>query len=450
MTGKRLLDAAVIIKASRGVASKQVALRKHQLDLYSKTSSVAKAVKSQTDRATLTVKAALALTERFNEQGSGFSTPAFSRENPPKDEPIPSRNSIEAADGSVTVKQGEPQDQFYRRSQDNATAEPPPNSVLDVKQENAKGHPLPDGFIPPQETNTSIPTHDKEVCSELQRAEPVKEPLEDPKGREQGLRPTSSGRTSIPEPAGSRTRPSADQPKTSQLQAEKQIPSLAAEPPPAKASELEAREGPESEDTAISVSQEQDTFYSPPTSSGRVLSALPRVKLPRNTEDAQESDEHVPDAHINQDVYYSSTPKNQAQFVTGSQAVPEQEQLPEEAYSEIFHSPRIAKMMRGQPGQNSTSKGIDSSGAKSSLVKQSKTAEENDQETSSTRTPTQDESQALDAQNKAPTSLTSEQEGEHDVRSLAADIAKDTKDKTFNTSEVSIECVTPTSIMLID
>ena len=438
MTGKRLLDAAAIIKASRGVASKHVALRKHQLDFYSKTSSIAKAVKSQTDRVTLTVKAASALTERFNEQGPGSSTLAFSRETPTKDEPVPSQNSVEGADSGVIVKQGEPQDQFYTRSQGNTTAEPPPNSALNVKQEKAKGHPLPDGFISPQWTNKSTLTHDEEVCSELQQEDSVKEPLRDPQGREQGLRPTSSSRTSIPEPAGSRTTPSADQPNASQPEAEKQIPSLAAEPPPAKASELEARQGPESEDPAISVSQEQDIFYTPPTSSGRVLSALPRVKLPRVTEDAQESDEHVPDAHINQDVYYSSTPKDQEQSQAGSQAVPEQEQLPEEAYSEIFHSPRIAKMMRGQPGQDSTSKGVQLPSAKSWPVKQGKTLEKNEQVTTSMRTPTQDESQAFNSQSDTPTSLTSEQEGERDVQSLAADIAKDTEDKTFNTTEVSI------------
>ena len=436
MTGKRLLDAAVIIKASRGVASKHVALRKHQLDLYSKTSSIAKAVKSQTDRVTLTVKAASALTERFNEQGPGFSTSASSRETPTKDEPIPSQN--EGARGNVNLKQGELQDQFYKRSPDNTTAEPPPNSALNVKQEKAQGHPLPDGFVPPQSTNTSISTHDKEVFSELQQADPVKEPLEDLPGREQGLRPTSSGRTSIPEPAGSQATQSADQPKISQWQAEKQIPLTAAEPPPAAASKLDGREGSESEDPAISVSQEQDIFYTPPTSSGQVLSALPRVKLPRVTENAQESDGHVPDAQINQDVYYSSTPKDQEQPVAESQAVPEQEQLPEEAYSEIFHSPRIAKMMRGQPSQESTSKGIQLTSAKSSPLKQSKTAEDNKQVDSRMRTATRDESQAFSTPSETPTSLVSEQEAEHDVQSLAADISKDTGDKTYNAKEVSI------------
>ena len=54
------------------------------------------------------------------------------------------------------------------------------------------------------------------------------------------------------------------------------------------------------------------------------------------------------------------------------------------------------------------------------------------------RTSTQDEYQAFSAQSDTPTSSTSEQEGEHDVQSLAADIAKDTEDKTINTTEVSI------------
>ena len=449
MTGRRLLDAAVIIKASRGVASKHVALRKYQLDSYSKTSSVAKAVKSQTDRVSLTVKAALALRQRFNEQGPGFSTAASSREESTKDKPTPSRNSVEGADGSVIAKQEVPQDQFYQRSEDNATAEPPPNSALNVKQEKAQGDPLPDGAFT-QRNDAAISTHDNEVFSELQPADPVKEPLEDPEGRDQSLRPVSSNRTSIPEPAASRITLSADQAKISQRQTEEQIPSLAAEPPPAKASALEAREGPESEDSAISVSQEQDTFYTPPSSSGPVLSALPRIKLPKVTEDVQESDEHVPDAHINQDVYYSSTPKDEEQSVARSDAVLQQEKLSEEVYSEIFHSPRVAKMMRGQSNQKSTSSGIQLPGDESSPVKQSTTAEESDQVKSSTRTSTQDKSRAFTAHDDTPTSLTSEQEGDHEVQNLATDIAKDAEYEAFNTSEVSIECVTPTSIMLID
>lgn len=74
MTGRRLLDVAAIVKASRGVAAKHVALRQHQLDVYSKTSSLAKAIKSQTDRVTLTVNAASKLAERFNGPAPNHST----------------------------------------------------------------------------------------------------------------------------------------------------------------------------------------------------------------------------------------------------------------------------------------------------------------------------------------------------------------------------------------
>ena len=54
MSGKRLLDAAAIFNASRRVAAKHVVLRKDQLDNYNKTSSLAHAIKNETDRVTLT------------------------------------------------------------------------------------------------------------------------------------------------------------------------------------------------------------------------------------------------------------------------------------------------------------------------------------------------------------------------------------------------------------
>jgi aarF domain-containing kinase len=67
MAGKRLLDIAALVNASRGVAQKHVALRTRQLEMWNKTSSVAKAVKSQTDRVTETANAASFLAWRLNE-----------------------------------------------------------------------------------------------------------------------------------------------------------------------------------------------------------------------------------------------------------------------------------------------------------------------------------------------------------------------------------------------
>ena len=63
MAGRRLVDAAKLFNASKSVAQKHIALRSSQWDAYNKTSSLAKAVKSQTDRVTLTAAAAIALSQ---------------------------------------------------------------------------------------------------------------------------------------------------------------------------------------------------------------------------------------------------------------------------------------------------------------------------------------------------------------------------------------------------
>ncbi|KAF2719582.1 ABC1-domain-containing protein [Polychaeton citri CBS 116435] len=67
MAGKRLLDAAKIINASTSVAKQHVAIRRQQWDLLTQTSGVAKIVKSQTDRVTVTVGAAIELAKRLAE-----------------------------------------------------------------------------------------------------------------------------------------------------------------------------------------------------------------------------------------------------------------------------------------------------------------------------------------------------------------------------------------------
>ncbi|KAK4623009.1 uncharacterized protein CLAFUR5_06912 [Fulvia fulva] len=72
MAGKRLLDAAKIVTAGRHVAKSHFAIRREQWELYTRTSSLAKAVKSQTDRVTVTVGAAIELAKRFNEDAPSW------------------------------------------------------------------------------------------------------------------------------------------------------------------------------------------------------------------------------------------------------------------------------------------------------------------------------------------------------------------------------------------
>lgn len=67
MAGKRLLDAAKLVNAGTSVAKQHFALRRQQWDIYSKTSSLANAVKGQTDRVTVTAAAAVELAKRFND-----------------------------------------------------------------------------------------------------------------------------------------------------------------------------------------------------------------------------------------------------------------------------------------------------------------------------------------------------------------------------------------------
>ena len=101
MAGRRLIDAAKLFNASRSIVKQHINLRSQQLDVYSKTSILAKTVKNQTDRVTLTAKAAVALAERFNEPP--YTTSQTSRG---QDEPIPGKEAVNSEDTHGTVKVG--------------------------------------------------------------------------------------------------------------------------------------------------------------------------------------------------------------------------------------------------------------------------------------------------------------------------------------------------------
>lgn len=424
MTGRRLLDVVAIFKASRGVAAKHVALRQHQLDDYRKTSSLAKAIKSQTDRVSLTVKAASVLAERFNGRGPDYSTQASQSKRSPQGASIPSQDG---ASGKIEEKVGVSQDHFYERSHQNATAEPPPNSNLGVNQEKAKRYPLPDGSVLPADT-AEVPKLDKESNSGFPQTEPVKAPLAD--GREEtgeGLQSTPSGTSSIANPTEGTDPSISGKAKKLQRQAEKQIPSQFAETPPA------AHSG----EPGLEADQDRDVFYTLSPSDGQVDSSLPRVMLPKNTEDVQEGDEHVHDAQINQDVFYSSTSNSEEQAVPQTQALLEQEQASDEAYTELFHSPRVARMLRGQSQPSKPSKGLQMAGTQETPVKQTKPPQDKDQVSYSIRAPGQE---SHDGDQHPPTgvvnSMPSQARASEDAHDLAADMAKDAEAMSVDPSQL--------------
>ena len=282
MTGRRLLDVAAIVKVSQGIAAKHVALRQHQLDLYSKTSSLTEAVKSQTDRITLTVKAASILAERFNGPGFDHSTQASQAKDSQQRATTTSEPQVPGTDKPLENNDGFPSDHFDAKS---------------------------------------------------------------------------------------------DQ-----------------------------------------------------------TSALRRVKLPKNTEDGQQNDRQLLNSQINQ---YTSTPRSEEEPVPQAQAVPEQDQISDESYTELFHSPRVARMLSGESRPSQFSKRLVNPGTHETPVKQTKVPQEKDQVSFSIR-PSGQECQDGSQSPLASTvdSKPSQAEGTEDAHELAAEIARDAENMSVDSSQV--------------
>ena len=420
MPGRRLLDAAAIIKASRAVALKHLTYRRHQLDVYSKTSTLAKAVKFQTDRVTLTLRAASTLTERFNGQSPGLSSQANAGDGPDKKPKIPSQGSVEGSPAQDQDKQGLEQDHFYERSEANTTAKPLQDNQLSVRQEQAKRKPLPDGSIPP--ADASLGKDAVGPGAGAQSSTSKQDSKQSQRAGEQLPEVTTILNTDKT-PHGL----TADQAKKIQRQAERQIPSQSAKPPPTSSSNPKASSSSGDDTQELDIGHGQDVFYSPSPNVGNVLSALPRVKVPKATESAQESDPNVPDEQINQDVFYSSTSRSEGTTLSSARAIPEEGGPSEEMYSKIFQSPRVARMMKGQPQQDELSQRPVLKATTAISNKGQKSAEGNDHVSFSKRNDLQESRENLQRPAKATRELSEQSSGEKDAREFAEEMAKDTE-----------------------
>ncbi|KAL6249653.1 hypothetical protein RBB50_003508 [Rhinocladiella similis] len=288
MSGKRIIDAIALLNASRNVAVKHFDIRFSQAKLYGQTSSVVKALRNRALPALAT------------------SVSRFASSQPPSRPP----------------KEGLNQDHFYERSEQNSPAQTAANGDLDVQQAQAKRSPLPDGTIPPDGSPIGQETGDGMSFNKRPAGETPQHPVEG--GGAHDLHPESLAQSTIPDPT-SRQPLSPDEARRLQRQSEDQIPARAAEPPTG-------------EETEFGVEQEQDVFYQPPDTVKPVLSALPRVKVPKSENDVQGGDSHIPPG-INADVYYSGS-KPQHGTVDNE---PNEEQL-----SQLFHNPRHATTLLRQ------------------------------------------------------------------------------------------------------
>lgn len=345
MSGRRLLDAAKLFNASKSIAKQHINLRSQQLDVYSKTSTVAKAVKNQTDRITLTVQAAAALSKRFNDAPPTYATESTAAETKDsRNGDIPRKETVERPATGDKVKDGLEQDHHYTGSEQNGAAAPVVDHELPVKQEQADQNPLPDGTIPTHGTTLQGDVKGKDTFSHRQSGEPPTKPLvEENDKSDDGIRPVASRASTIPLPSEQHHLSPNDARKL-QRESENQIPSISVEMrQPAQPSETEK----------LTKGHDKDIFYSRSNETKPEFSSLPRSKIPKHTEDVQEGDDHVPNGQMNQDVFYSTREPKQEQSpngeITQEVPVPEQDQLPESVNTAVFRTARVAKMLGGNP-----------------------------------------------------------------------------------------------------
>lgn len=333
MAGKRLLDLAALFNATRGVAQKHVALRSRQVDVYNRTSTLARALRNQTDRVTETIKAASFLASRLNESAPSWTAEATeqtSERSNVGEEAIPSTESTKE---TPTPKPKGPlgEDHFYERSAENSAVDPPPKDDLDIQQEKPDRYPLPDGTIPPTESDLNWSKQDHDVISKRPWDEPAKWPLS-----EEGIQPRSSAASTIPIPA--RERHLSRDTRVLQRQSEFQIPSKTADalddfaPDP------------------LEAGHDEDSVYRKSTHISPSLSSLPRFKLPKHTSDSQ--GDRKTTGSINSDSFYQTT---RSEGIPSAQAAPEQDDIPEGVDTALFYSPRVAKLLGGKtqgPGKS--------------------------------------------------------------------------------------------------
>jgi aarF domain-containing kinase len=320
MAGKRLLDVAALFNAARGVAQKHVAFRARQVDVYNRTSTLARAVRHQTDRITETVKAASFLTSRLNENAPTWASEAGSVDSIPRKETTtaPSRTKPRAEID---------QEHFNENSPRHSAIGGPLEDDLEVQQEEAHRYPLPDGTIPSEGSSPNTLDLDQEVLAS--RPQYGRLQLNYEKSRQ------VSKEASISLPR--RPPTTLEAARTIHRQSELQIPSKTAD----------AYDDYVPVDS-LAAGHDEDSFYKKSLQSSPTFSSLPRIKVPKHTSASQGRDFHPSEQQINSDSFYNPTitgPKNET--ISSLKTVPDQEQVPDGVRTDLFHSPRLARSLGG-------------------------------------------------------------------------------------------------------
>ena len=142
---------------------------------------------------TLTLQAATALAQRFNEERPSYTT--HSRQS--RDEQaVPRQDSVNHRAEDSTERQGLKQDHHYKREEENATSEPAKQADLGVQQEKPARYPTADGTIPPYAAPVDSATPSApalEIAQQPTDEAPLKDPVEHQSAGE--IKPASSSQS---------------------------------------------------------------------------------------------------------------------------------------------------------------------------------------------------------------------------------------------------------------
>lgn len=248
MAGRRLLDLAKLVDASRNVAKQHLELRAKQLDVYNKTSTLAKAVKHQTDRVTLTAQAATALAKRLNEEAPRYAENLEPQDLRDRSESTAGDKTATAKNEADTVKREALEcDNYVKRSDHNARSE-----------------------VVQKELGASMgqPTTGRDTYTQRPQPEPVMRPLEQQQSQSEQIKPVETHTSAVPTPSTMRYSP--QRARDLQRQAEFQIPAATT-----------VASSPRGTD------HDRDVYHDRPKTANTTYSSLPRAKIPRHTEGAQ-------------------------------------------------------------------------------------------------------------------------------------------------------------------
>ena len=374
MSGRRILDAIAIFKATRTVALNHTRLRRQEFDTFKNTSSLISALRESAYPGRTGVGNASVVARPYGGSGTRSLTEART--------PVQARTSdrdIKETLSTTANNKGSEQDHFHGILKDENAVASIPSRGSQLKQEREKRNPLPDGIIPSTGNPTVTSNAEADIFPDVRQNVPFKKHTAKTANTASG--PNVLGEATSPiEHTTLSSSPSLKQLRHQSVQQATGIP-----PEPAK-EDLSTLETTYKGDE-LCVDQEKDVYPEPNSQASPVYSSLPRVKVPRHTETSQDDDQYTHGKGINQDVYYTTPQDMTRDVLPETQSVPQQESISGDLYSEIFHSPRVARLLNREDRSHKPREDLHIQGPARSPAQQCKTAITMDQESQYERIP---------------------------------------------------------------